>query len=421
MIAPKTVRESQVVMSQVMAPTDANSTGFVHGGTIMKLVDTAAAVASMRHARRRTTTARVDSFSFLSPIKVGDLVTVLGSVNSVGRTSMEVGVRVESEDLRTGTKTHVASAYLVFVALDEHGHPCPVPPLIPETDTERRRMAEAEVRRQYRAREAEVIRAYRRPACRSDISVICGPGEKVSVIGHRGAMGYAPENTMISFAKGLELGADIVEFDVHLSKDNQVIVMHDHTVNRTTDGTGLIKDMTLAELKLLDAGAWFAPEFAGERIPTLDEVLNWAKGKTKVAIEIKNGPVYYKGIEERVLDALRTYDVVESAMVISFDHHSVRKIKELEPRLTTGILYVARPVDDVSLAAAANADVIMPNWAYVTQNVIDNAHRAKLVVLTWLLNDTADMELMIALGVDGIGTNYPDRLRQLVDREQKNQ
>lgn len=414
MLSPKTVRESQVVMSQVMGPTDANAVGFVHGGTIMKLVDTAAAVAATRHARRRTTTARVDSLSFLAPVRVGDLVTVMGSVNYVGRTSMEVGVRVESEDLRAGNKTHVASAYLVFVALDEHGRPCPVPPLNAETDVERRRMAEAEVRRRYRMREEEVIHAYRRPAHRPDLFDAWSPGKKVSIIGHRGAMGYAPENTMASFAKGLELGADIIELDVHLSKDGEVVVMHDHTVNRTTNGAGLIRDMTVKELKMLDAGSWFSPAFAGERVPTLEEVLAWAKGKTRLAIEIKNGPVYYQGIEVRILDALRKHDMLDSALIISFDHQSVRTTKELEAGATTGILYVARPTDVVSLAAAARADVIMPNWAYVTSDIVEDAHRANIAVLTWNLNELAEMQCMIGLGVDGIGTNFPDRLRSLI-------
>ena len=118
------------------------------------------------------------------------------------------------------------------------------------------------------------------------------------VVGHRGAMGHCPENTLASFERGLELGADWIELDVHLSRDDALVVIHDETVDRTTNGHGAVRDHTLAELKALDAGGWFGPEYAGQRIPTLDEVLAWARQRdTIVDIEIKNAPVYYAGIE----------------------------------------------------------------------------------------------------------------------------
>lgn len=146
------VGESQTIMSQVMLPGDANSQGNVHGGTIMKLVDTAGGVAAMRHSRCRVVTARMDEMSFLHPVYVGDLVTLKASLNAVGRTSMEVGVRVEAEDMRTGEVTHTGTAYLVYVALDGHGRPVEVPRLIAETVEEKRRMAEAEERMARRPR-----------------------------------------------------------------------------------------------------------------------------------------------------------------------------------------------------------------------------------------------------------------------------
>jgi len=148
----RTVGESKTVVSQFMLPTDANVSGNVHGGAIMKLVDTVGGVVAMRHSRRRVVTARIDEMSFLHPVYVGDLVTLKASVNDVGRTSMEVGVRVESENLRSGVVTHTASAYLVYVALDENGKPVEVPRLIAETEEERRRMAEARLRRARRGR-----------------------------------------------------------------------------------------------------------------------------------------------------------------------------------------------------------------------------------------------------------------------------
>jgi acyl-CoA hydrolase len=149
-LTPRPVSASRTVLSQIMLPQDANPDNHVHGGTIMKLADTAAGVAAIRHCRGRVVTARIDGMDLVAPVYVGNLVTVMASVNLTGRTSMEVGVRVVAEHPRTGEVRHVASAYFVFVCLDEHERPTPVPPLVPETDEDRRRMAAAVVRRDQR-------------------------------------------------------------------------------------------------------------------------------------------------------------------------------------------------------------------------------------------------------------------------------
>ncbi len=146
----KTVAASKTVMSRTMLPSDANPYGNIHGGEVMKLIDAVAGAAATRHARARVVTARIDELSFLAPVYVGHLVTAKASVNHVGKTSMEIGVRVEAEDMLTGNVVHVASAYLVFVATDEDGNPVPLPPLVAETDDERRRMTAAETRRSLR-------------------------------------------------------------------------------------------------------------------------------------------------------------------------------------------------------------------------------------------------------------------------------
>ena len=148
----KTVKESMVSIAQPMTPQDVNRAGNVHGGVIMKLIDTIGAAVAIRHARTNMVTASIDHLDFHSPIYVGDLVTFKASVNLVGRTSMEVGVRVESENLMTGEVRHTASAYLTYVALGKDSKPVPVPPLIVETDEERRRNREAQARRDIRLR-----------------------------------------------------------------------------------------------------------------------------------------------------------------------------------------------------------------------------------------------------------------------------
>lgn len=148
--AGKPVRESRVTMARQMMPDDANPWGAVHGGVVMKMVDEAAGSAAIRHARCRVATVAVDSMSFLYPVGVGDLLSLEASVNDVGRTSMEVGVRVETEDMLTGVRHHTSSAYVVLVALDERGKPVRVPPVVAETPAEKRRMAAAKIRRSQR-------------------------------------------------------------------------------------------------------------------------------------------------------------------------------------------------------------------------------------------------------------------------------
>lgn len=154
---PKAPSESTTVLAQWMGLADANASGDIHGGTIMKLVDEAAGAASVRHSRRRTVTASMDRMSFLVPIKIGQLVTFTAAVNAAWNTSMEIGVRVEAEDPRTGVVKHASTAYLTFVALDDGGRPTAVPGLKPQTADEERRMREAEIRRRHRLAEREAI------------------------------------------------------------------------------------------------------------------------------------------------------------------------------------------------------------------------------------------------------------------------
>jgi uncharacterized protein (TIGR00369 family) len=149
----KRVQESSIIMAQQMNPQDANPAGNVHGGVIMKLIDTAAGAVAIRHARSNAVTASIDRLDFFHPVFVGDFVTLRASLNFVGRTSMEVGVRVESENLMTGERRHTSTAYLTYVALDGHGQPLPLPPMILETDEEKRRNREAKVRRETRLAE----------------------------------------------------------------------------------------------------------------------------------------------------------------------------------------------------------------------------------------------------------------------------
>jgi acyl-CoA hydrolase len=161
-LQPRRVSESQTQLIHWMGVLDANSAGFIHGGSVMKLCDEAAGAAAVKHSRSRVVTAGVDRMAFMTPIHVGELVTFSASVNAAWRTSMEVGVRVDAENPRTGERRHTNSAYLTMVAVDEEGHPLPVPALIAETDEQRGREAEAQVRRRNRLRERDEILARRK-------------------------------------------------------------------------------------------------------------------------------------------------------------------------------------------------------------------------------------------------------------------
>lgn len=168
-LEPKPVSGSQVTLVQLMEISDANIAGIVHGGTIMKLVDTAAGLAAMKHCGGPVVTVSMDTMSFLAPVRIGDMVTVRASVNDVGRTSLEVGVRVESENVLSDERTHTGSAYLVFVALDEEGKPRPVPSVVAQGQTQRRRQKEAKIRRQTRLAHKKAIQEHRAEVRREQI------------------------------------------------------------------------------------------------------------------------------------------------------------------------------------------------------------------------------------------------------------
>jgi len=160
-LAPKRVTDSAVTLTQMMEVTDVNIAGTVHGGVIMRLVDTAAGLAAVRHAGGLAVTVAIDEMTFLEPVHIGDVVVLLATVNDVGTTSMECGVRVEAHDPVTGTMRHANSAYLVFVAVDDDGRPRPVPSLLVESDDEKRRQREAKLRRHARLAHKEAVQAAR--------------------------------------------------------------------------------------------------------------------------------------------------------------------------------------------------------------------------------------------------------------------
>ncbi len=251
----------------------------------------------------------------------------------------------------------------------------------------------------------------------------------VLVVAHRGGAALAPENTMGAFSNALKLGVDMVECDVHLSQDGEVIVMHDPDLARTTDGTGSIRELTLAELKKLNAAARFSGTWPTvEPIPTLGEVLSAAKGRAGVQIEIKapRFPGRYPGIEQKVIDAVNAHGMLDQVIVISFDFPTLVEVKRIEPGVQTGALTDARwmmeraaktaeeTVDEV--IQATGADYYLPAAGGVSEALVKAAHARGLRMGTWTVDVPADMQRLAGLGIDAITTNKPDELLRLLGR-----
>jgi glycerophosphoryl diester phosphodiesterase len=219
----------------------------------------------------------------------------------------------------------------------------------------------------------------------------------VNIMGHRGAA-YEPENTLRSIRTSLAMGVAAVEVDIQLTKDDELAVIHDETVDRTTNGSGAVRDFTLAELKKLDAGK-------GEPIPSLAEVVEEVAGKAHLVIEMKHpetAPALQKFFQDR--------HIFDRTHVISFWHPVLKALKEQEPRLRTGVLLVGCPADPVGLARAALAEALVLHYVFVTPDLVEAAHAAGLLVYVWNIDDVETLKPYLALNLDGIGSNRPDVL-----------
>lgn len=229
-------------------------------------------------------------------------------------------------------------------------------------------------------------------------------------IGHRGSAGTHPENTIASFQRAVELGAGGIEFDVHRTGDGHLVVIHDPTLERTTSGRGLIRDLTLEQVQAADAGSWKAPEFAGQRVPTLGEVIRQTPAQLRLFIELKAGSLHYPGIEQELLQVLKNERAQERSQVSSFDHHALRRLHELDPGLELGMLFDDHPIDPVGMARACGATALHPYWQWVSPELVRAARSAGLRVYVWTVNQPEAIGMMKALGVDGIMSDYPDRI-----------
>lgn len=251
--------------------------------------------------------------------------------------------------------------------------------------------------------------------------------KNILVIAHRGASGYAPENTLASFTKGVEMGADMVELDVHLTKDDSVVVMHDYNVQRTTNGKGDIETMTFAELRQLDAGSWYNAEYQNEKVPTLSEVLKLVNSRAKVLIELKwPAKGLYKDLVEKVAAVIRECGAESWVVLQSFETAYLKDISRIEPNLKqeqlvfgkSGLLpiYFDRSIRFGQFIPQKEATSVNMFYMYITPSFLKKMHKSDKTVYAFTPSKESDLRKLINMHVDGIITNYPDRALQVLGR-----
>ena len=240
-----------------------------------------------------------------------------------------------------------------------------------------------------------------------------------TVIAHRGFSGIAPENTLPALQLAIDSGADMVEFDVRTTKDDQLVVIHDATVERTTNGTGYVSQYTLPELQTLDAGTWFSQAFSGTQVPSLKEVLRLCNGSVYMNIEIKTDEQSTEALDRlvnTVSEHVLGMNLSRSVVISSYNLHIVRRLRERHSDMVTALLsdrehFVER---DIITARKVGASALHVPTRLVTKQLIDRAREQNLITAVHTVNEPPDMRRIIAMGFDGIFTDYPDRLRHLI-------
>lgn len=233
---------------------------------------------------------------------------------------------------------------------------------------------------------------------------------------HRGASGYYPENTMLAFEKAVEMGCEGIETDVQLTKDGVLILCHDELLDRTTDGKGLIAEASYSEIEKLDAAKLWSGKFKDVKIPTLDELLNFVNDKNlMINLEIKNSVVDYEGIEEMIIKKVYEYKLDRKVIISSFNHYSIKKCKSVDNTLKAGLLYDCRLYEAGKYASQIGADALHPLFYTLNKDVVREIREQNKAINTWTVNEEKYMKALIMLGIDGIITNYPDKLKKVLE------
>lgn len=219
----------------------------------------------------------------------------------------------------------------------------------------------------------------------------------ISVTGHRGCAGIEPENTLRGFKRALCLGVDSIEFDVRATRDVALVVIHDETVDRTTDGKGYVRDYTLSEIRKLDAGD-------GEKVPTLQEAIDLLKNeKAMMVIEIKEPETL-----DDIMSVIRRNMIEKKVILASFWHDAIKRAKEIAPQIKAGCIIKGRPIDTIAVVKACDADMLFMNYAYTDSKLVDECKRNNVSLNVWPVDEIHDIKRMIKLNVDAITSNRPD-------------
>jgi glycerophosphoryl diester phosphodiesterase len=245
------------------------------------------------------------------------------------------------------------------------------------------------------------------------------PRSQPLVIAHRGSSAHTPENTLAAFQLAAEQGADAIELDVDLTRDGHAIVLHDATLDRTTDGSGAVHELTLEEIRRLDAGMWKSAAFKGERVPLLAEVFAAVGQRVLINVEVKSMSLRSNGVEAKVAALVQQHDLFERVIVSSFNPFALRRIKQIEPRLACGLLYA--PDLPIVLRQAWLAPLIPhldarhPHHSQVKASVVEQWHARGQRVNVWTVNDAATLHAMVLAGVDGIIGDDPAMLCRVLN------
>ena len=234
----------------------------------------------------------------------------------------------------------------------------------------------------------------------------------MKIIAHRGSSGNAPENTAASMNMAVESGCDGIETDLQLTKDKKVVVFHDWNVNRTTDGTGNIKDLTFEELSKLDNGSWFDEKFKGERIIKLEELLDIVPEDITLNLELKSIGDDFRGLEEEVIKILNTKKRKNNIIISSFNHKVLENVRKLDKDIKLGILYEGYLLNLGKYIENLNLDIysVHPSCNYINQELVDEVHDLGLKLYAWTVNDKETVVRLEEYGIDGVITNYPSSI-----------
>lgn len=233
---------------------------------------------------------------------------------------------------------------------------------------------------------------------------------------HRGFSGAYPENTMLSFSRAVDAGAYGIELDVHLSRDGEVMIIHDEALARTTGHEGMVKDYGRSELERMNAGRTKDDSFGFTPIPSLEEYLDFMKDKSQITnIEIKTFPYYYPSIEEKTLDLIDRFGMRDRIIFSSFNWMSIERVATLAPDIPRGLLIEGFRLQNMGSIIGKNGhSYYHPDYRLVDKAIIDELHANSVGINVWTVDEVEDMKRFIALGVDGIITNRPDRLIPLL-------